>query len=148
MYHSSASLVHLSWLIASFILSMNNALFLSIVFMIPLVTWEFIFIYLGRVTKIKETDFFHHYGKYFKFHMEQPSFEQFFMLVTLLLFYMMISIYIKRIDAKNVENRIIGFFRVRIKERENNRRIFWIWIFYGCRWAHILILVVLLATGV
>jgi hypothetical protein len=113
--------------------------------MIPLVTWEFIFVYLGRVAKIKETNFFKNYGKYFEFHMENPSFEQFFMLVTLLLFYMMISVYIKRIDAKNVENRLIGFFRVRIKEQE---KIFWIWIFYGCRWAHILILVVLLATGV
>ena len=74
-------------------------------------------VYMGRVPKIKETDFFRQYGKYFKFHMEHPSLEQFFMLITLLLFYMMISAYIKRIDAKNVENRIIGFFRVRIKEQ-------------------------------
>jgi hypothetical protein len=66
------------------------------------------------------------------------------MLITLLLFYMMISAYVKRRDMKNIENRVIGFFRVRIKAR----KLRWIWVFYCCRWAHILILVVLLAIGV
>jgi hypothetical protein len=61
-----------------------------------------------------------------------------------MLFYMMISAYVKRRDTKNVENRVIGFFRTRILAR----KIAWIWVFYSCRWAHILILVVLLAIGV
>lgn len=76
--------------------------------------------------------------------MNNASFEQFFMLITLLLFYMMIAAYVKRRDMQNVENRLIGFFRVRIQAR----KIAWIWVFYCCRWAHILILVVLLSAGV
>lgn len=67
------------------------------------------------------------------------------MLITLLFFYMMISAYIKRRDMQNVENRVIGFFRTRIQERRN---IGWIWVFYSCRWAHILILITLLGLGV
>ena len=144
MYHSSAGFITLTWLIASFYCSVNTTLFMSIVFMIPVLTWEFVLIYLSRVPKIKNTTFFVEYGKYFRFKMNQSTFEQFFMLITLLLFYMMISIYVKRRDMKNVENRVIGFFRVRIQ----NRKIGWIWVFYCCRWAHILILVTLLALGV
>jgi len=34
------------------------------------------------------------------------------MLLTLLLFYMMISAYIKKIDNTNVENKLIRFFKV------------------------------------
>lgn len=58
MYHSSSGFVNLSWLIASFALSVNNTLFLSIVFMIPILTWEFIMIYMSRVHMIRSTDFF------------------------------------------------------------------------------------------
>lgn len=49
MYHSSSGFVNLCWLIASFILTVNHALFLSIVVMIPLLTWEFVMIYMSRV---------------------------------------------------------------------------------------------------
>ena len=65
-YHSSAGFVNLCWLIMSFVLSANNALFLSIVFMVPVLTWEFILIYCSRVPKIRETWFFQQYGKYFR----------------------------------------------------------------------------------
>lgn len=66
------------------------------------------------------------------------------MLITLLLFYMMIASYLKRVDNRNVENALIRFFRVRI----NARKLRWIWVFYACRWAHIIILIVLFLTGV
>lgn len=66
------------------------------------------------------------------------------MLITLLLFYMMIAAYVKRVDNLNVENALIRFFRQRIQ----NRKLRWIWVFYSCRWAHIIILVVLFTTGV
>lgn len=45
MYHSSAGLVCLCWAIASFILDTNTTLFISIVFMIPILSLEFIVIY-------------------------------------------------------------------------------------------------------
>jgi hypothetical protein len=75
MYHSSAGFVHLSWVIATFYCRVNTTLFMSIVFMIPLVTWEFIMVYMSRVPKIKETTFFVVYGKFFRFDMKQASFE-------------------------------------------------------------------------
>lgn len=42
--------------------------------------------------------------------------EQVFMLFTLLLFYCMISMYVKRIDQKSTENRLIRLFKEKIKE--------------------------------
>ena len=111
MYHSSAGLVCLCWAIASFILDLNTILFISIVVMIPILSLEFIFIYSSRVPKIKNTTFFMEFGKYFRLNMSYPMVEQFFMLLTLLLFYMMIAIYVKRIDNKKQENGLIRFFK-------------------------------------
>jgi hypothetical protein len=58
MYHSSAGFVALCWLIFSFIASTTTTLFVSIVIMIPIGSWEFIFIYCSRVPKISRTQFF------------------------------------------------------------------------------------------
>jgi hypothetical protein len=113
-YHSSAGLFNLCWLISSFVLPTDQILFMSIVFMVPLLTWEFVFIYVGRVPMIKETWFFENYGKYFKLDMWNPLVEQLFMFMTLLTFYMMISSYLRRQDTPNVENGLIRFFRRRI----------------------------------
>lgn len=62
-------MVCLCWVIASFILDVNNTLFISVVFMIPVLSLEFIFIYCGSVPKIKNTTFFQSYGKYFRLQM-------------------------------------------------------------------------------
>lgn len=75
MYHSSAGLVCLCWAIASFILSFNTILFISLVFMIPILSLEFIFIYSSRVPKIKNTTFFLEFGKYFRLNMSYPMME-------------------------------------------------------------------------
>lgn len=66
------------------------------------------------------------------------------MLITLLLFYMMISSYVKRVDNQNVENGLIRFFRERIQKG----KVRWIWVFYACRWSHVVILVILFCSGV
>lgn len=66
------------------------------------------------------------------------------MLLTLLLFYMMISAYIKKIDNTNVENKLIRFFKIKIKEQ----KVGWIYCFFACRYAHVLILISLFIKGV
>lgn len=145
-YHSSAGFFNLCWLIFSFIMPTTTTLFMSIVVMIPMLSWEFIFIYCGRVPKIRETTFFQNLGKYFRFTMVNETIEQFFMLVTLLLFYMMISSYLKRIDNQSVENGLIRFFRQRISSKNPSMK--WIWVFLSCRYAHILVLIFLFQRGV
>jgi len=93
---------------------------------------------------ISKTEFFKSYGKYFRLEMANPTFEQFFMLLTLLLFYMMISAYLKRIDNVNVENGLIRFFKIRIMRKQMG----WIWVFFALRWAHVVILILLFTKGV
>lgn len=74
-YHSSAGFICVCWLVSSFLLSTNNTLFISVVFMVPVLSWEFIFIYFARVPLIKNTQFFADYGKYFRLTMWNPLFE-------------------------------------------------------------------------
>lgn len=143
-YHGTAGFFHLCWLVLSFILSTKNTLFLSVVVMIPMLTWEFTFIYMSKVHKIRDTEFFKLFGKYYRFDMINPTLEQFFMLVTLLLFYMMISSYLKAIDNKPAENGFIRFFRIRI----HAKKVLWIWVFFFCRYVHLVILVYLFYRGV
>jgi len=74
-YHSSAGFFNLCWLIFSLIMPTTSTLFLSIVVMIPILSWEFIFIYCGSVPKISKTTFFENYGKYFRFNMVNETIE-------------------------------------------------------------------------
>jgi hypothetical protein len=57
---------------------------------------------------------------------------------------MMISSYVKRIDNQDVENGLIRFFRVRIHAKQ----LTWIWVFFSCRYIHIVVLVYLFQRGV
>lgn len=144
MYHSSAGFVCLCWVIASFMLDTNNTLFISIVFMIPVLSLEFIFIYSSNVPKIKDTAFFQSFGKFFRFNMAKPLLEQFLMLITLMTFYFMIAAYIKRVDNVKTENRLIRFFKDKIK----NKKVGWIWVFFSLRWIHVIILISLFIKGI
>jgi len=143
-YHSSYGLFNLIWVLLSFVLTTNNTFFFSIVVMIPILTWQFIFIYASRVPKIKQTSFFTNYGKYFRFHMKFQIIEQFFMISILLVFYMMISTYMRRLDNPNMENGLIRFFRTRIRAKQ----LRWIWVFFSCRFTHVVILIYLFQRGV
>lgn len=57
MYHNGKGLFHLSFVLLTFILSMKLTIFLSIVVMIPVYTFEFIMIYANRIPILKVTDF-------------------------------------------------------------------------------------------
>lgn len=52
-YHSSYGLFNLLWVLLSFVMTTNNTFFFSIVVMIPILTWQFIFIYASHVPKIR-----------------------------------------------------------------------------------------------
>jgi hypothetical protein len=70
MYHSGASFFNLLWIILSFILSMEHTFALSIVVMIPILSWEFFLIYGMRIRVVNETYFFKEYGSYFRWQMK------------------------------------------------------------------------------
>jgi len=66
------------------------------------------------------------------------------MLTTLLLFYMMISSYVKRLDNAKVENGLVRFFKQKIQAKD----LKWIWVFFSCRYVHILVLIIILERGI
>ena len=90
-YHTPLSLIHLIWLLLSFILSTYSITLISVYSMIPLLTWEFIFIYGSRIPVIRDTQIMVNYGRYMQFDMKSRMTEQTFMYITLVTFYMMIS---------------------------------------------------------
>ena len=58
MYHNILSLLHLMWILMTFIFPIKFALFLSLVIMTPMYTYEFVMIYGSRIPKLQDTDFF------------------------------------------------------------------------------------------
>jgi len=89
---------------------MEHTFALSIVVMIPILSWEFFLIYGMRIRVVNHTYFFKEYGTYFRWQMKWPIFEQFYIYLTLLNFYMMISCYINKLE-KSSENNLLSFFR-------------------------------------
>lgn len=91
MYHSYVSIIHLTWILTTFLVSIETTLLISIYAMIPILSWEFIFVYGIRIPIVQELDFFKTYGNYFQWAMEKKSLEQSLMFLTLACFYMMLS---------------------------------------------------------
>ena len=52
MYHNILSLLHLMWILMTFIFPIKLALFLSLVIMTPMYTYEFVMIYGSRIPKL------------------------------------------------------------------------------------------------
>jgi len=48
---------------------MKTIFFLSMVGMIPILTWEFVLIYGARIPIVKDNSFFSYFGDYFKWIM-------------------------------------------------------------------------------
>ena len=113
-YHSPLSLIHLIWVLLSFILSTYSITLISVYSMIPLLTWEFIFIYGSRIPVIKDTLIMVNYGRYMQFDMRNRMTEQTLMYFTLVTFYMMVST-LSALKKKDKGNQLLEFFKLRLK---------------------------------
>ena len=99
MYHSYNGMLHLSWVLLSFILPLKWTLFSSCIIMIPLYTVEFFTIYVSRIPGIdiaqiyneKIYNFFINEKSDFVTKMRYPELEQFMMFMIMCLFYIGIS---------------------------------------------------------
>jgi hypothetical protein len=49
MYHSYVSILHLSWILMSFVFPIQTTFVISIYGVLPILFWEFIFIYAIRI---------------------------------------------------------------------------------------------------
>ena len=91
MYHNGLSLVHLLYVLCSFISPIRFILFFSIIIMLPLYTWEFVMIYGNGIPILKSTEFMSKYGGYFDWKLKVPVLEQMLYFVILTCFFIMIS---------------------------------------------------------
>lgn len=58
MYNNSLGLLHLSWVLLSFINPINTTLFFSLILMLPIYFAEFVMVYGSRVPLIKDYKLF------------------------------------------------------------------------------------------
>ena len=74
-YHCPLNLIHLFWLLATFLLSDDNVFLLSMYSMLPMLFWEFLFIYGIRIPVVKDTVFMQRYGEYLQWPMKSRMSE-------------------------------------------------------------------------
>lgn len=144
-YHCQASLLHLTWILLSFILELNTCLILSIYAMVPLLSWEFVLIYGVRIPGVRDTAFFQRFGAYFDFEMKAQAWEQTLMFLTLACFYMMISC--QRIIARlDTSDSLLTFFRKRCTGPKYSD--VWKLAFFALRYVQSLVLLFLFFSGI
>lgn len=115
MYHCPLNLVHLFWLLMTFLLSDENIFLLSMYSMIPVLSYEFLFIYGIRIPVVKDTTFMIYFGEYMKWTMQNRMYEQTFFYVTLATFIMMPYCLNAIHNNNNRENKMLAYFNLRIK---------------------------------
>jgi len=114
LYHCPLNLIHLIWLLLTFMLSMDNVFLISTYSMIPLLGYEFMFVYSMRIPIVKDTWFMQTFGGYFDWDMKSRMYEQTFMYITLLTFIMMPSCLTTIHNRKTSENALLNFFTIRL----------------------------------
>jgi len=83
------------------VLNVNWILPLSVIFMVPIYTYEFIIVYGLKVPKIKDMQFFQKYKDNFVITMERPILELTLYYLNLTLFFMCIgSLYYMNLSKK------------------------------------------------
>lgn len=144
MYHSNISFMNLIWIIASFLLPMHWSFFISIWFMIPLLSLEFLFTYASRIPIVKDVEPFLTYGQKFKWEMKNPVLEQSLMFGTLVMFYMQLSCYFVSRDVAE-ESYLMEFFRKRITDPRFSNT--WKVVFFATRYIQSLALLLMFIYG-
>lgn len=143
MYHTDLSLVHLTWVVMTFILPYKVMFFFSIVIMIPIYSFEFIMVYGNHVYLVGDSSFFQQYPM-FKWTMEAKMLEQLLFYVIMSNFFMMISGYFLTFQ-QNQDDMIIEAIRKRMTDK--NKSMIYKFAFWILKYIQSLVLITLLYLG-
>ena len=144
MYHKRLSILHLVWVILSFLLPIKVVLFISIMIMIPFYSFEVVMVYGIRIPKVDYIPIFAEYKSEFGFHMKYPMFEQFLFFFNLALLFLCIGCF-KLAFQYDTYKEMNRWFRATITDR--NTSIWWRFLFYILRYCQWFILVALFLKG-
>lgn len=143
MYHTDLSLIHLTWVVMTFILPYKVMFFFSIVIMIPIYSFEFIMVYGNHIYLLGDSAFFQKYSM-FKWTMENKMLEQLLFYVIMSNFFMMISGYFLTFQH-NQDEMIIENIRKLMKDK--NKSIIYKFGFCILKYIQSLVLIILLYMG-
>lgn len=146
VYHCPLNLVHLFWLLMTFLLSDDNVFLLSMYSMLPVLMYEFLFIYAVRIPIVKDTDFIKMMGGYMQWTMRDRMTEQVFFYITLATFIMMPYCLNALHNNKKHENALLNFFKLRIKNPKYYNT-FWMMEFNFLRYVQLTLLCFLFYNG-
>jgi hypothetical protein len=105
LYHNGNGLFHLSFVLLSFILSMKLTIFMSIVVMIPVYTFEFIMVYANRIPVLKASNLVMNFGKAYSMDLKYPIAEQGLYFIVLVLLVMNISCF--KLTVQHDQNKYL-----------------------------------------
>jgi hypothetical protein len=147
LYHCPLNLIHLTWLLLTFLLSMENVFLISTYSMIPLLGYEFVFIYAMRIPIVNETWVMTTFGAYLQWEMQSRMYEQTFMFITLLTFIMMPSCLTTIHSRTSKTNGLLEFFKVRLNNPLYSQ-LLWVSVFFSLKHIQMLVLLFLFWNGI
>ena len=123
---------------------MQLMLFLTIMLMIPVYTWEFLMVYGIRIPHIKNFSMYKEYGDIFDFKMKWLICEQFIYFFNLCLLYMCVGCF-KLSFEYDQDKYLINMFSQKIKNKDTS--IWWRFLFYILKNIQCIVLVMLFING-
>jgi hypothetical protein len=146
VYHCPLNLIHLFWLLSTFLLSDDNVFLLSMYSMLPVLFYEFLFIYAMRIPVVKDTYVMQTFGAYMSWPMKDRMTEQVLFYVTLATFFMMPYCLYALHKIKKPENALLNFFKLRIKNPKYMNTL-WIVEFQFLKYVQLILFLFLFYNG-
>ena len=144
MYNRSLGMVHLFWVLWSFIFPYTCTQILTITLLLPLYLSEFVMIYGMRVPILKDTRVMVNYKQVFDINFQLPILEQSLFFVVLVLIFMTISCLKLTYDQDQTEFVKQSFFYLIQHEKGS---IFWKFLWFLFKHIQTLILVLIFLKG-
>jgi hypothetical protein len=145
MYCNAFGLLHIFWVVLSFILPNESTFFLSSLFMIPVYTFEFSMVYLGQSETIKEKTWYQNAGgPGFTLDLRLPVFELLLYYIIMLNFWTMISATYQSVKW-NQNQTLKDYYFGKINDPTKSK--LWKFSFYFFKYIQLFVLLALFLAG-
>ena len=145
MYYNALGFLHIGWVLLSFILPYNLTFFVSSVFMIPVYSYEFWMVYLGRIKFVVTHKWYTALGgANFDFQLEHPLLEQVLYFSIVCLFWLMVSCTYLSVSID--QNKYIkSLYFDKILHPKASKK--WKFSFFFLRYIHLFVLMAMFING-
>jgi hypothetical protein len=137
-------MMHLVWVLSSFVFPMQFSMFLCLVFLVPVYSWEFSIVYGMEIPYLKDRPYYTKYRNLYPDHLQRPVLELALYFLIMTLCFMSVSSFKLLFDYKQEDVLKVLFTR---KILSKNSTIRWRFLFFILKNIQILVLIVLFING-